>query len=187
MDQETWNRDPSWGCTDRISDLDDRSRLQIMCDDIAEQINCGMTYQEAELDHEERGAKPGDQITAFDWLEDALDIQYIVTGKGEYLGARILVAFGGPTIGLIPRKRLLGATGGAIKSSLGFGMMPCTWMMPWPNYGSTDDEQRIYQDGKEGDQESEKVDIVARICCWTLLVTGGLFGAASTSFLYLCF
>jgi len=33
-----------------------------------------------------------------DWLNDALDIQYIVNQKKEYLGARILVTFGGPNI-----------------------------------------------------------------------------------------
>lgn len=36
--------------------------------------------------------------SAFDYLQDALDIQYIVTGKREYIAARVLVAFGGPNI-----------------------------------------------------------------------------------------
>jgi hypothetical protein len=40
----------------------------------------------------------GEYTTAFDYLHDALDIEYIVNGKGEYLGARVLVAFGGPNI-----------------------------------------------------------------------------------------
>jgi hypothetical protein len=35
---------------------------------------------------------------AIHYLSDVLDIQYIVTGAGEYLAARILVAFGGPNI-----------------------------------------------------------------------------------------
>lgn len=38
------------------------------------------------------------EFSAFDYLQDALDIEYIVNGKGEYLGARVLVAFGGPNI-----------------------------------------------------------------------------------------
>jgi hypothetical protein len=37
-------------------------------------------------------------MTAFDYLGDALDIEYIVNSKAEYLGARVLVAFGGPNI-----------------------------------------------------------------------------------------
>lgn len=40
----------------------------------------------------------GEQPSAFDYLQDALDIEYIVNGKRELLGARILVAFGGPNI-----------------------------------------------------------------------------------------
>lgn len=32
------------------------------------------------------------------YIHDALDIQYIVSSKKEYLGSRILVAFGGPNI-----------------------------------------------------------------------------------------
>ena len=39
---------------------------------------------------EERGA--------YEYLNDALDIEYTVNSKKEYLGARILVAFGGPNI-----------------------------------------------------------------------------------------
>lgn len=38
------------------------------------------------------------EFSAYDYLQDALDIEYIVNGKGEYLGARVLVAFGGPNI-----------------------------------------------------------------------------------------
>jgi len=38
------------------------------------------------------------EFSAFDYLQDALDIQYIVNGEREYLGARVLVAFGGPNI-----------------------------------------------------------------------------------------
>jgi hypothetical protein len=38
------------------------------------------------------------EFSAFDYLEGALDIEYIVNSKGEYLGARVLVAFGGPNI-----------------------------------------------------------------------------------------
>ena len=34
----------------------------------------------------------------FDYLEDVLDIQYIVSSEKKYLGARVLVAFGGPNI-----------------------------------------------------------------------------------------
>jgi hypothetical protein len=40
----------------------------------------------------------GEPLSAYDYLQDALDIEYIVSSKKEYLGARVLVAFGGPNI-----------------------------------------------------------------------------------------
>ena len=43
---------------------------------------------------EEDNIVPADGI---DYLSDALDIQYVVSGDRQYRGARILIAFGGPT------------------------------------------------------------------------------------------
>lgn len=40
----------------------------------------------------------GEELSAFDYLQGALDIEYIVSSKKEFLGARVLVAFGGPNI-----------------------------------------------------------------------------------------
>lgn len=45
-----------------------------------------------ELDHD------GEPMSALYYLADALDIEYVVNGKREYLGARVLVACGGPNI-----------------------------------------------------------------------------------------
>lgn len=39
----------------------------------------------------------GEGGTAMDYLSDVLDIQYVVTGDRQYLGARVCIAFGGPT------------------------------------------------------------------------------------------
>ena len=38
------------------------------------------------------------EYSALEYLDDALDIEYIVNSKREFLGARVLVAFGGPNI-----------------------------------------------------------------------------------------
>lgn len=46
-------------------------------------------------------------FSAFDYLQDALDIEYIVSAKGEYLGARVLVAFGGPNIWVDTRRGIV--------------------------------------------------------------------------------
>lgn len=48
--------------------------------------------------NEGRDIESEGEFSAFDYLQDVLDIEYIVNSKGEYLGARVLVAFGGPNI-----------------------------------------------------------------------------------------
>ena len=67
---------------------------------IKETIESGITYADAgmEIDAEANGYDLTDVINGFDYLQDVLDIQYIVDSQEEYLGARILVAFGGPNI-----------------------------------------------------------------------------------------
>jgi hypothetical protein len=47
----------------------------------------------------------GEIRDVYEYLEDVLDIEYIVNAKGEYLGARILVAFGGPNIWINTRTK----------------------------------------------------------------------------------
>jgi hypothetical protein len=66
---------------------------------IAREIEQGMTYAEAEMDHDEHGCEPDDQISGLDYISDALDITYYISSDRETCeGARILVAFGGPNI-----------------------------------------------------------------------------------------
>jgi len=78
------------------------STLQNHVDHIAQTLTAGMTYEDAGMDHEEHGAEPTDLIGGYDYLSDVLEIKYMTNdddeGAGEYLGARILVAFGGPNI-----------------------------------------------------------------------------------------
>lgn len=38
------------------------------------------------------------ELTAYDWLEDALDIEYRVSSEGEYRSARVLIGWGGPNV-----------------------------------------------------------------------------------------
>jgi len=63
-------------------------------------IENGLSYEDAgqEEEAQERGLEVTDPIDGMDYLMDALDIQFIVNGNKEYLGARVLVAFGGPNI-----------------------------------------------------------------------------------------
>ena len=62
------------------------NRLAEMVKNIANTIHTG-TYKTKD-----------DSESASDYLEDVLDIQYIISSDKEYLGARVLVAFGGPNI-----------------------------------------------------------------------------------------
>lgn len=61
--------------------------LSEMVRNIAEKINSG------EYDNE-----VGGECSAFDWMCDALDIRWIVDNDLNYLGAEVLVAFGGPNV-----------------------------------------------------------------------------------------
>jgi hypothetical protein len=65
---------------------------------IKETIENGITFDDCGIDADEYGRESTDIISGYDYLEDILDINYIVDGNGEYIGARILVAFGGPNI-----------------------------------------------------------------------------------------
>ena len=75
------------------------SDLQKQVDYIAKQLTDG--YLDGELNED------GEPMNAFDYLQDALDIEYIVNSKGEYLGARVLVAFGGPNIWIDTRRGIV--------------------------------------------------------------------------------
>jgi hypothetical protein len=50
-------------------------------------------------------ASEGESIDGLDYLSDVLDIEYVVSSKKEYLGARVLVAFGGPNIWINTRTK----------------------------------------------------------------------------------
>jgi hypothetical protein len=49
----------------------------------------------------------GEEMSAYDYLEDALDIEYICNSQRECIGARILVAFGGPNIWVDTRNNIV--------------------------------------------------------------------------------
>jgi hypothetical protein len=50
-------------------------------------------------------AHQGVLVSAYDYLQDALDIEYIIGSDKRYLGARVLVAFGGPNIWINTRTK----------------------------------------------------------------------------------
>jgi hypothetical protein len=78
----------------------DTNRLKEQVDSIAFTLTNGFEGYMEENEY-------GETQTAMDYLQDVLDIQYIVTGSGDYLGARILVAFGGPNIWVDTQKGIV--------------------------------------------------------------------------------
>lgn len=77
-----------------MTHIKEQSDLQNHVDSIA----ATLTSPPWEELNDGRDTENDGEYSAFDYLENALDIEYIVNGKGEYLGARVLVAFGGPNI-----------------------------------------------------------------------------------------
>ena len=75
-----------------------REELLAHCHSIARDIERG-TWEGFEP------TEDSPEPNGFDYLSDALDIEYIVNGKREYLGARVLVAFGGPNIWINTRTK----------------------------------------------------------------------------------
>ena len=53
-----------------------------------------------EMEKYEMGYEEEDEayLSAYDYLTDAMDVVYYVDSEKSYLGARVLVAFGGPNI-----------------------------------------------------------------------------------------
>ena len=49
----------------------------------------------------------GEEMTAFDYLSGAFDIEYIIDRKGNCIGGRILIAFGGPNIWIDTRRGMV--------------------------------------------------------------------------------
>lgn len=76
---------------------DDRGRLQRHVDSIADTLTNG--FDDDDLNED------GEAMSAWDYMRDVLDVRYIVDSQKRYLGARILVAFGGPNIWIDTEKQ----------------------------------------------------------------------------------
>ena len=85
--------------------IDDKMLLKHQVVAIIEGLEQGITYDQCGMDHEERGAHKDDVISGWDYVEDSLNIEYMISSEGQYLGARILVAFGGPDIWINTRNQ----------------------------------------------------------------------------------
>ena len=97
-------------------------RLQDMVKSIALNITNELIDQEPdefERWHEE--GKPDDFTpTGYDYLDDVLDIKYIVGSDGTYYGAEIMVTFGGPNIYVDTRDNTVYGYWGSDRAQWGF-------------------------------------------------------------------
>lgn len=72
--------------------MESKDQLELSCIRIAQEINKGEYFFDKEFSEYE-------EPCAGDYLDkDALDFRYIIDSGGKYLGANVLVAFGGPNI-----------------------------------------------------------------------------------------
>ena len=62
----------------------EKQDLQNHVDHIAETLRNGMTFEDAGIDHEENGSEPDDMISGFDWLQDALDMEFTISSDGRF-------------------------------------------------------------------------------------------------------
>ena len=73
------------------------NELQKYVDGIAADLR--KLYEADPTDEEREAAEEnGDACDLYSYFSDVLDIEYTISSRGDYLGARIAVAFGGPNI-----------------------------------------------------------------------------------------
>ena len=96
--------------------------LQDMVKNIA--LNITNELGDSEPDEFERWHEEGQPDdftpTGYDYLDDVLDIKYIVGHDGTYYGAEILVTFGGPNIYVETRDNTVRGYWGGDKAQWGF-------------------------------------------------------------------
>ena len=77
--------------------------LQMYVDSIAADLR---KLYEADPTDEEREAaeESGEACDLYGYFDDALDVEYTISGSGEYLGACIAITLGGPNIYINTRR-----------------------------------------------------------------------------------
>ena len=84
---------PYCGTTIDVEEIDDLSVYDAVID--GEEITCKCCEKSVELE----------RVDVYKWLESALDIEYTVSSRFEYLGATVCVTLGGPSIYVDTRHR----------------------------------------------------------------------------------
>lgn len=69
---------------------------QGLLEGIRANVESGVLFGYREGVYADTGEEYREEADPMDWLEDVLDFRYIVTSGREFLGAQLLLAFGGP-------------------------------------------------------------------------------------------
>ena len=77
--------------------------LKRMCENIREELEqlYNNDWTDEERDQRQEDGEPCDLL---DYFSDALDIEYTISSRGDYLGASIWVTIGGPSIWIDTRE-----------------------------------------------------------------------------------
>ena len=103
-----------------------KEQLARTCHRIAQEITEGVEYEYCPecgcdtWDDDCCDYHRGQQQSGFDYIKDALDIEYVISGSGDYLGALILVSFGGPDIRIDTRNNQVKGAWWGDSASYGF-------------------------------------------------------------------
>ena len=114
--------------------------LEGQCRSIAEEITDGLKNSDPEsFNRWYEEDQPEDfRPDAWDYIEDVLDIQYVVSGECEYLGAQITVGWGGPNIYIHTRSCTVKGYWGSDQAQWGY----------LDNIGLDDVCEELYQCGR---------------------------------------
>ena len=80
--------------------MEDLKRLQKHVESIVKDIENGLLIDKDDIEggYYDQDYQEGDIMSAYDYLNDVLDIEYTINSDRTYKGARVLVSFGGPNI-----------------------------------------------------------------------------------------
>ena len=66
----------------------------------------------------ERREDEGESSSLWDYFADALDVEYTIDSRGEYLGCRVFVTLGGPNVWVDTRRGEVGGAWGTDRESV---------------------------------------------------------------------
>ena len=130
-------KEPVWF---REPERSTEQELEARCRSIAEEITDGLKNCDPETFNRwyEEDQPEDFQPHAWDYIEDMLDINYVVSGDCEYLGAQITVGWGGPNIYIHTRSCTVKGYWGSDQAQWGY----------LDNIGLDDVCEELYQCGR---------------------------------------